>query len=612
MGVVYSRHALAVPEQVDAMAASVDLRRDLAFLVRHLTSVEKAEVLTAIAPLLKSAQTVYTNESAFLAQLSKYHPTFWGVSYESDAFKSVRQQARGIFKYVDRIERQDGGDLFYDFAPFGSQKDPVKADGENKSADVYIDFKGVAMAEALFDAVIAALSDDAFSVAEANAVFNPTQLATRAVKTHEGGDFANIPYDLFANAGLLKFTSTDMLAASAALRDFDKKEARAVVGHVLALHQPKENRNWKSWVQEAEIQKNQDAVGPALELAGALREVRKASLGEVLNALTAAKDISLGLEQEQRTSPFNGIADADKSTRAKNYARLARHVRDCAPLFARSGRAPLGTSDTLAAVLLLYYLNAGQIAAVIEKLHTIGADVMAEIRILSGLNFDDMMTIIDASVVRPLPMSADTSEDTGLPDVNYWEGSFNNYFITHADKFVKHRDHIEGVIANPGFEISHVTGDMASLIIVIESENKISAKNDGTWGLMQIGAGACEQITKKRLPPEQWRARALGDYQFNTEIGTRYLEWCFENYNPTHSLAKAIMLYNAEQITAIRYGKHHMHGIGEPAKLPVVTRNYIIKYLALSRMLRDNNDYQTWLASKDYPRQRGDLSQVTN
>lgn len=142
-------------------------------------------------------------------------------------------------------------------------------------------------------------------------------------------------------------------------------------------------------------------------------------------------------------------------------------------------------------------------------------------------------------------------------------------------KFTLHRDYAARVTE----DLAHVSQNLVLSVLVTESNgDRAKVSPMGYKGLMQLGNQEFAKYVDANLP--QAIRDDIFNYRSNMSAGSRYLQWCFENFNPEKSVALAAANYNWGCGNTKKYRQGTV-------PLRQETHDYIAKVLVFSRLFSE-------------------------
>ncbi|MBU0505550.1 MAG: transglycosylase SLT domain-containing protein [bacterium] len=550
---------------------SLDLARDLKALTKPLNPHEQLEIKqTFIAMAQKGVLDelpTFSSAAEFEVFLEQNAPDL-----SSKTFKRFVNRAY-LFeeKLISVTPHPNDGALFYDFKPLGSAD---TGDSLLAGVDLYISDHG-----------------------------------SQSIDTSEHYDFSEIPHSILhgdKSSPYFQASSEDTLYIMSCLEHVTysspssrKNGIKDIVSKVITVNTEDQSCALRCNVSEK--------ILTMFSLVDSMTHHCQLTPSQVITLLTMASKLYENTLTEMGSQTFlkNAGVDVAKYKASKHRVHDQRHALSLAQPhltedsfynFLAEGlvnaesvidlleqhfpNAETCQTQTIETLFKFHYLTSNELETIINKLEDNGADVVAELDILCGLNYTDITTAIDRSF------------DTAFISSHHLRDSFNNYYHeNHENKFVPHQQYAAQMISQYG--LSGITPEMVSLIIMIESEGEKNKENPaGThFGLMQVGQEAYKQITKKDISLENLNNEVTGHpgWQRNIEIGTRYLHWSLQNFNPVQSLAIVKGNFNYGPAGMLEYRMPHMYDIGEPYALNGETASYIAKYLVYRRWLHESN-----------------------
>lgn len=386
--------------------------------------------------------------------------------------------------------------------------------------------------------------------------------ASHEISTNEMMDVSGIPFELFDDSSL-DFSSDDVLLVMDAMLPVPSVEERhAIIQQLLQMS----SQQVKGTAP--------DSVADFLavcDLIGEIFAVERLSADELILQVSQFNERLHIMNRERQKLK---IPTLDKE---QHIQKITRTLVD-APLEEWRDQYSVSLSDVLTAINELSYLNSGQILEIMTLILQSGGDLRREASCISGLAYQDIK-LIYAHIANPKLL------DQKFSVSKVFEFYYSQH---HEDRFELHAEKAAAVI-EADERLDWVTPEMASLVMTVESRGEASAVSETTgahFGLMQIGVSAYEQITGKSVTPEELKATVTGrGWPLNIEIGVRYLQWCFDYFNPTHSPAVAFGNYNWGCDSMQKYRHFAMYGRKTGVTLNNETRDYVTKYISYQRLL---------------------------
>ena len=544
---------------------SIDLTRDLEALTQPFDQMERFDITRGLVTLIENANSredIVFNSALELETALRETPLNFCKTFE----RFVNHAERFEDHIVEIYEAPDGG-LFYDYEPFKDQdtSSTLLRDG----IDLYVGLKTSMKVDTGESFDFSEIPHAILNGAESHPLFQPSS-----------------EDEIFIMHCLDKITFTD---------DQRKNEIKDIVQNVIDLNTQNHDCPLRGNVSEnilamfdlidsmtAHCQLEPTQILDLITKAAALYDRQLVEM----NSQTFLKRAGVAVEKYKDSKDRvhdqrQALSQAQPSlTRDSFYNNLAERLFNAGStidlLEPHFPNVETCQTQTIETIFKFNYLPTNELKKVIQKLEIHNVDIIAELDILCGLNFDDIMTAIDRSF------------DDSFISGHHLHDSFNHYFHeNHDNKFIPHQEYAAQTIEK--YNLTGITPEMVSLIIMIESEGEKNKENPaGTHlGLMQVGRLAYEQITKKDLSLEDLKNTITGHpgWQQNIEVGTRYLSWSLRNYNPVQSLAIAKGNFNYGSAGMLKYRMPHMYEIGNAYTLNGETADYIAKYLVYRRWL---------------------------
>ncbi|OVE80864.1 hypothetical protein BVY03_05225 [bacterium K02(2017)] len=598
--------------------------RDFSLLTHHLTQQQRSNFAKDIRSLVMAHQEqglslIYDDAASLSKDLKTHLETCKINNWAGKLFCSTPAYLTSILDQAKRIEtdlisiKNTNGALFYDFDQSSAEKSLYgsfdyyvslpEGDHELYRQMVFDQFKNdflrasdisVYMRHDPINEVV----DDFYLSTDAKNQHG----ISRAIDADAYFDLADKKIESLAQKSKIKFSAAELVFMVSCVSHYTDAEQSKLIDLIFSFPKP-DKRNKDNFL----VNNIHDIIINLFNLVFKTNQQAELSASNMFEHLTQTNQIFRARYKEIKSTKFiqECCDDTYKEVSKKNssekfsilnsaneennlseesfYKKINDLLTEFPDFYEFKNEVNLSPIDLLSIIKKLHYMSVLDIKTIIYQLDHYQADIKAEIDFLSGLSFDDMIMIIN-----------DSRDDSLV--YNKWklQDGFRLYYQNQFDdKFTPHHQEAKNVIKNNP-SIAHVTAQMASLIILIESngdKNAISSTK-AHFGLMQIGTAAYKQIKGIDLSLKELKQKVTGSgWKENTEVGTNYLEWCFDYFNPTKSLAIAASNYNKGVGNTLAYRMHHMYKIGQPKPLFAETREYMAKYLAYTRIFKQHNAF---------------------